>query len=106
MFLLGFTFCCDQLVTFHRIAVGAAFAYLLKKLSKRDIHKKIRPFIIPIVVTLVVLVLFHSIFMLGYVPTESMEPTLETGSLILGLRIFDELETGDIIILDVTAPIS
>ena len=48
--------------------------------------------------TLVVLVLFHSIFMLGYVPTESMEPTLETGSLILGLRIFDELETGDIII--------
>ena len=33
-----------------------------------------------------------------YVPTESMEPTLETGSLILGLRIFDELETGDIII--------
>ena len=61
-------------------------------------HKKIRPFIIPIVVTLVVLVLFHSIFMLGYVPTESMEPTLETGSLILGLRIFDELETGDIII--------
>ena len=49
-------------------------------------------------VTLVVLVLFHSIFMLGYVPTESMEPTLETGSLILGLRIFDELETGDIII--------
>ena len=60
--------------------------------------KKIRPFIIPIVVTLVVLVLFHSIFMLGYVPTESMEPTLETGSLILGLRIFDELETGDIII--------
>ena len=89
MFLLGFTFCCDQLVTFHRIAVGAAFAYLLKKLSKREI---------PIVVTLVVLVLFHSIFMLGYVPTESMEPTLETGSLILGLRIFDELETGDIII--------
>ncbi len=60
--------------------------------------KKIRPFIIPIVVTLVVLVLFHSIFMLGYVSTESMEPTLETGSLILGLRIFDELETGDIII--------
>lgn len=36
--------------------------------------------------------------LIGYVPTESMEPTLETGSLILGLRIFDELETGDIII--------
>lgn len=37
-------------------------------------------------------------FITLYVPTESMEPTLETGSLILGLRIFDELETGDIII--------
>ena len=38
----------------------------------KSLLKKIRPFIIPIVVTLVVLVLFHSIFMLGYVPTESM----------------------------------
>lgn len=27
-----------------------------------------------------------------------MEPTLKTGSLLLGLRLFDELETGDIII--------
>ena len=60
--------------------------------------KKIRPLLIPVVITLVVVLLFHSVFMLGYVPTSSMEPTLETGSLILGLRIFDELETGDIII--------
>lgn len=36
--------------------------------------------------------------MFGYVPTSSMEPTLETGSLILGLRLFDELNTGDIIV--------
>ena len=36
--------------------------------------------------------------MFGDVPTASMEPTLETGSLILGLRLFGELETGDIII--------
>ena len=28
MFLLRSTFCCDQFVTFHRIAVGAAFATL------------------------------------------------------------------------------
>lgn len=60
--------------------------------------RKIRPFAIPIFITLIVLVLFHSIFMLGYVPTESMEPTLESGNLILGIRIFDELETKDIII--------
>lgn len=60
--------------------------------------KKIRSFCIPIIITLIVLVLFHFIFMLGYVPTESMEPTLKTGSLILGLRLFDKLETDDIII--------
>lgn len=64
----------------------------------KAIFKKIHPFIIPIIVTLIVVLLFHYIFMLGYVPTSSMEPTLETGSLILGLRLFDELETGDIII--------
>lgn len=60
--------------------------------------KKIRPFIIPIIVTLIVVVLFHTIFMLGYVPSESMEPTLEVGTLILGLRIHGDLETDDIII--------
>lgn len=60
--------------------------------------KKIRPFIIPIIVTLIVVVLFHTIFMLGYVPTESMEPTLRTGALLLGVRYFGELENGDIII--------
>lgn len=53
---------------------------------------------IPVVITLAVVILFHSIFFLGYVPTGSMEPTLETGSLILGLRCFDDLENGDIII--------
>lgn len=62
------------------------------------LFKKIRPFIMPVVITLTVVFLFHSIFFLGYVPTGSMEPTLETGSLILGLRCFDDLENGDIII--------
>ena len=64
----------------------------------KSLLKKIRPFSIPIIITLIVLVLFHFIFMLGYVPTEAMEPTLRTGSLILGLRLFDKLETDDIII--------
>ena len=62
------------------------------------LFKKIRPFIIPVAITLAVIILFHSIFFLGYVPTESMEPTLKTGSLILGLRCFDDLQNGDIII--------
>lgn len=64
----------------------------------KALFKIIRPFIIPIIVTLIVVLLFHYIFMFGYVPTSSMEPTLEIGSLILGLRLFDELNTGDIIV--------
>ena len=62
------------------------------------LFKKIRPFIIPVVITLTVVILFHSILFLGFVPTESMEPTLKSGSLILGLRCFEELQNGDIII--------
>ncbi len=62
------------------------------------LFKKIRPFIIPVIATLTIVILFHSIFFLGYVPTESMEPTLETGCLILGFRYFDDLQNGDIII--------
>lgn len=60
--------------------------------------KKVKPFAIPMIITLVMLILFHVIFMLGYVPSESMEPTLEAGTLILGLRIHGELEKEDIII--------
>lgn len=62
------------------------------------LFRKIRSFIIPVAITLTVVILFHSIFFLGYVPTESMEPTLKTGSLILGFRCCDDLQNGDIII--------
>ena len=60
------------------------------------LFRKIRSFIIPVAITLTVVILFHSIFFLGYVPTESMEPTLKTGSLILGLRCCDDLQNGDV----------
>ena len=45
-----------------------------------------------------VFVLMKTVFFIGYVPTASMEPTLKKGSLIFGARIFDDLETGDIIV--------
>ncbi len=60
--------------------------------------KKFRPFMIPLMVTLLVVFLFQYIFMFGYVPTESMEPTLKAGSFILGIRLFDHVEVGDIIV--------
>ena len=43
-------------------------------------------------------ILLKYVFLIGYVPTESMEPTLERGSYIIGCRIYSSLETGDIII--------
>ena len=60
--------------------------------------KKYKCLIIPVFVATMVLVLMKTVFFIGYVPTASMEPTLKKGSLIFGVRIFDELETGDIIV--------
>lgn len=54
--------------------------------------------LIPLGITVVTLIILRLIFLFGYVPTESMEPTLEKGSYIVGIRIYGELEVGDIII--------
>lgn len=53
---------------------------------------------IPIIVGVVIFILFRTVFLIGYVPSESMEPTLKKNSLILGLRIHGELEIGDIVV--------
>ena len=53
---------------------------------------------VPVITMLVTLILLKCVFLIGYVPTESMEPTLERGSYIIGCRIYSSLETGDIII--------
>ena len=65
---------------------------------KRTTMKKLLPILIPVFCAILVLVLFRFVFYLGYVPTASMEPTIHQGSLILGLRQFGELHTGDIVI--------
>ena len=39
-----------------------------------------------------------TVFFIGYVPTSSMEPTLKKDSIIFGTRLFDDLQTGDIIV--------
>ncbi len=54
--------------------------------------------IIPVFVAAMVLVLMKTVFFIGYVPTASMEPTLKEGDFIFGVRIFDDLKTGDIIV--------
>ena len=65
---------------------------------KRATMKKLLPILIPVFCAVLVLVMFRFVFYLGYVPTASMEPTIHQGSLILGLRQFGELRTGDIVI--------
>ena len=65
---------------------------------KRATMKKLLPILILVFCAVLVLVLFRFVFYLGYVPTASMEPTIHQGSLILGLRQFGELHTGDVVI--------
>ena len=60
--------------------------------------KKYTWLLIPVFVAAMVVVLMKTVFFIGYVPTSSMEPTLKKGSLVFGTRIFDDLQTGDIIV--------
>ena len=60
--------------------------------------KRLLPILIPLLCAILVVLLFRTVFFLGYVPTASMEPTIPKGSLILGLRQYGELSTGDIVI--------
>lgn len=62
------------------------------------INKRVRSWVVPVVLTLCAFILLRFVFLVGYVPTESMEPTLKAGSYIIGTRIIPSLGTGDIIV--------
>lgn len=64
----------------------------------RRLLKKTGNWLFPAVVMLFTFLLLKYVFLLGYVPTESMEPTLKRGSYIIGCRIYSDLEVGDIIV--------
>ena len=66
----------------------------------KRIWLRVKPWMLPIGLTLLIYLLFRFVFLLGYVPTSSMEPTLQEKSFILGSRIFSELKSGDIIIFE------
>lgn len=57
-------------------------------------------FIIPGLILFVIVLAFKYVLFIGYVPSESMEPTLKAGSYIIGSRIYGELKNGDIIIFE------
>ena len=64
----------------------------------RGKHGIKRWWMVPIGISILIWILFHTIFLLGYVPSESMEPTLKKGSYLIAVRIYASLDTGDIII--------
>ena len=55
-------------------------------------------FLIPLLCFVLVLSLFRYVIYIGYVPTDSMEPTIMAGDKIFGIRILGELEVGDIVV--------
>lgn len=67
---------------------------------RNGIWKRVKPWCIPLGLTLLFYGLLRFVFLIGYVPTASMEPTLPQESFILGIRIFDEPEVGDIIVFE------
>lgn len=64
----------------------------------RKLFKELMKWFFPAFVMILTFILLKCVFLIGYVPTESMEPTLERGSYIIGFRIYSELDTGDIIV--------
>lgn len=60
--------------------------------------KLLKKMCVPGLVMAVVFALFQFVLFIGYVPTESMEPTIHKGSYIVGTRILGELKVGDVIV--------
>lgn len=67
---------------------------------RNKIWKRVKPWCVPVSVTLLFYLLLQFVVLIGYVPSASMEPTLPEGSFIFGLRIFDEPQVGDIIVFE------
>lgn len=66
----------------------------------KRVWKHTKRWMVPMIATATVFLLTRFVFLLGYVPSESMEPTLKRGSYIIGIQLYDSLKTGDIIIFE------
>lgn len=67
---------------------------------KKNVFKRVKPWCIPVGLTLLFYVVLRFVIFVGYVPTESMEPTLPRGSFIVGSRIFNKPQVGDVIVFE------
>lgn len=62
------------------------------------IWKRVRTWLVPLCLTLLVFLLLRCVLLIGYVPSASMEPTLKENSFIMGTRIYSDLSVGDIVV--------
>lgn len=60
--------------------------------------KCIKKYIIPAICAATVFLLLRYFFFVGYVPSESMEPTIQKGSFIIGTRFMNDLKKGDVVV--------
>ena len=67
---------------------------------KKNVFKRVKPWCIPVGLTLFFYVVLRFVIFIGYVPTESMEPTLSRGSVIISTRIFKKPQVGDVIVFE------
>ena len=66
----------------------------------KAVWRQLKVWIIPVLVALRIFLVMRCVFLFGFVPTASMEPTLERDSFILGVRVFSEIRKGDIVIFE------
>lgn len=59
---------------------------------------KFKQILIPLISAGLSFLLFTQVLFLGYVPTESMEPTIHKNRLILANRLAQDYEVGDVIV--------
>lgn len=64
------------------------------------IWKRVKPWSIPVGLTLLFYLLLQYVVLIGYVPTASMEPTLPEGTIIFGMRIFEQPKLGDVVVFE------
>lgn len=60
--------------------------------------KKVHWAVLPVLLCFGVWLLFQTVLFVGVVPSSSMEPTIPAGSVILGSRLFGELNRGDVVV--------
>ena len=61
-------------------------------------NQRVSRFPVPILLTLLTLLVFRMVLFIGYVPSASMEPTLQAGSFIIGSRFIGDPGKGNIIV--------